>query len=203
MNRYANSLKYDYATTDPINRANQYMQSIASYINKHTGRETVYKKHKGYKKLDVVSQLIKSVGVYKYNLPTNSITNHSLITCHGKPTFVMKTVPPGYTLVMITPHNRIGLQNVAVDKRLEKMMTNKDEIDKFIKNPICYDKNTLDGLFSHAAVYFENQFYFDVFLSGQKQKHDITKMGIYKYNVKDENIGLIETVDMGESDSLL
>jgi len=43
INRYSNSLKYAYSTTDSLTRANQYLQSITSYINEHTSIEKLYR----------------------------------------------------------------------------------------------------------------------------------------------------------------
>ena len=195
MNRYANSLKFAYSTTDPLTRANQYIQSIANYINEHSDTEKLYRYGTPYKKLDVVTQLINSVLKYKTSLEDGKINKHSFINCHGGPTFVMKTVPKGYTLVMITPHNRLGLQNKKVERKLINMMIDDYAIANFKNDPICYDKNKLNGLFSHASVYFENQFYFDVSLSGNK-KYDDVKMAIYNYQLKDDNIIELSTEPM-------
>ena len=195
INRYSNSLKYAYSTTDSLTRANQYLQSITSYINEHTSIEKLYRYDTPYNKIDVVSQLMNSVFKYKNSLAKGKINKHSFVNCHGGPTFVMKTVPKGYTLVMITPHNRLGIQNSSVEQKLLKMMQDKDEITKFMNDPICYDKQTLNGLFSHSSVYFENQFYFDIFLGGMKSK-DYTTMAIYNYNNSDDGITKLSTETM-------
>jgi len=195
INRYSNSLKYAYSTTDSLTRANQYLQSITSYINEHTSIEKLYRHDTPYNKIDVVSQLMNSVFKYKNSLAEGEITKHSFVNCHGGPTFVLKTVPRGYTLVMITPHNRLGIQNYSVEQKLLKMMQNRDEIAKFMNDPICYDKQTLNGLFSHSSVYFENQFYFDIFLGGMKSK-DYTTMAIYNYHNSEDGITNLSTEPM-------
>ena len=146
---------------------------------------------------DEYNKFIKEmiVGSLSVKIDQNTIAKKmNLLVYHGEPILLERyKVPKECIIVILTPIGRYNIQDVDRYKKLIQNL-NREEYDNFMKNPVCYKRNELNGLYSNASVYFPDQYYPDINLSGP-DKDDISNenpikdnWGIYKYDLKQELI---------------
>lgn len=135
------------------------------------------------------------VGSLSVKIDRNTIAKAmNLLVYHGEPILLERyKVPKECIIVILTPISRYDIQDADKYEKLIQNL-NKEEYDNFMKNPVCYKRNELNGLYSNASVYFPDQYYPDINLSGP-DKDDISNenpikdnWGTYKYDLKQKPI---------------
>ena len=99
---------------------------------------------------------------------------------HGTPNSSFFKVPEKCIIFILSPIGKISKKTEAYKKILGNL--NETEYNAIIKNPICYKRNELNGLYSDASVYLPGQYCPDMFLSGEENKSNDGSdyWGLYK-----------------------
>ena len=177
--------------------ANQRIRHIANILflnsqkqfgnhNKHwnnSNKDIIYKDI-------IVSSNIKE-GLNFKNNTSNFPKQQNFIIYHGTPLKTLQTVPNNCVIIILTPLGRMSYQyEINYDTLIEDIKS-YDNYEAFLKNPMCYRRNELQGLYSDSSVYLPGQFYTDIKLSynydNDKGSLNESYKGIYTCVFNDDN----------------